>query len=199
MFDLIIFLILMACGYFIGSSREKSHYKSIIKREKELNSILSFSAKTPPPDVLAKTEHTQLVDGSVVISVDYFKRFVAGLRNFFGGRMGTYESLLDRGRREAILRMKESAASLGADMIFNIKLETASISKGRENSVGSIEVYAYGTAVKLSEAVKQPTVNNQEPASAPTQTRRTPYESQPIQNTQAPSKPESNQDISFDL
>ncbi|MFT6733724.1 MAG: hypothetical protein ACJAS9_001914 [Polaribacter sp.] len=39
--------------------------------------------------------------------MDYFKRFLAGLRNIFGGRVVTYESLVDRARREAILRMKE--------------------------------------------------------------------------------------------
>ena len=35
--------------------------------------------------------------GNVVVSVDYFKRFVAHLRMIFGGRVHTYESLLDRG------------------------------------------------------------------------------------------------------
>jgi uncharacterized protein YbjQ (UPF0145 family) len=44
--------------------------------------------------------------------------------------------------------MKEEAARLGARMIFNIKLETASISKNqRNNNVGSVEVLAYGTAI----------------------------------------------------
>jgi uncharacterized protein YbjQ (UPF0145 family) len=82
-----------------------------------------------------------------VISVDYFKRFLAALRNLFGGRVTSYESLLDRARRESLLRMKEQAAALGAAMVFNVKYETASISKGRGNSIGSIEVLAYGTAL----------------------------------------------------
>ncbi|MCH6588380.1 MAG: YbjQ family protein, partial [Proteobacteria bacterium] len=88
-----------------------------------------------------------LVVAAVVISVDYFKRFVAGLRMIFGGRVHTYESLLDRGRREALLRMQERAKELGANMIFNVRLETSSISKGARRSVGSVEVLAYGTAI----------------------------------------------------
>ncbi len=84
----------------------------------------------------------------MVISVDYFKRSVAGLRALVGGRMKTYETLLDRARREAILRMKQQAKQLGANMVFNVKLETASISKGAKDSIGSVEVYAYGTAMK---------------------------------------------------
>ena len=43
--------------------------------------------------------------------------------------------------------MKESAREEGADMVFNVKLETASISKGRGDTVGSVEVLAYGTAL----------------------------------------------------
>jgi uncharacterized protein YbjQ (UPF0145 family) len=88
-----------------------------------------------------------LVTGSVVISVDYFKRFLASLRTLIGGRVTSYESLLDRARREAILRMKEEASKLGADKVFNIKLETSSISKSAKGKVGSIEVLAYGTAL----------------------------------------------------
>ena len=66
-------------------------------------------------------ENAELVTGSVVISVDYFKRFVSFLRDIFGGRVGAYESLIDRARREAILRMKENAK--GADIILNLKLK----------------------------------------------------------------------------
>ncbi|MGB5561182.1 MAG: YbjQ family protein, partial [Sedimenticolaceae bacterium] len=91
--------------------------------------------------------HQALVTGSTVISVDYFKRFLAALRSLFGGRIIAYESLLDRARRESLLRMKQQAAALGASMVFNVKYETASISKGRGNSIGSVEVLAYGTAL----------------------------------------------------
>ena len=89
----------------------------------------------------------QLVLGSVTISVDYFKRFLAALHNFFGGRVTSYEILLDRARREALLRMKESAAEQNATLGLNIKYETASIYKGNGKSVGSVEVLAYGTAM----------------------------------------------------
>ena len=88
-----------------------------------------------------------LVGGNVVISVDYFKRVVAGLRTIVGGRITTYESLLERARREAILRMKEDAKAKGARFVVNVKLETASITKGRQQQVGAVEVYAYGTAL----------------------------------------------------
>ncbi len=145
--DLIVVVILLILGYGFGRHAEKRHYQSIIRREKEMRGMLTFSAKTPPQDL--KIANTTLVGGNVVISVDYFKRFVSGLRGLIGGRMKTYETLLDRARREAVLRMKAEAQEQGAEMIFNVKLETASISKGAKNTIGSVEVYAYGTAVTL--------------------------------------------------
>ena len=145
MSDLIVFIILMGLGYGFGRLAEKSHYASIIKREKKHQKIYVVATKYPPASTPTPT--TTIVMGSVVISVDYFKRFVASLRNLFGGRVKSYESLVDRARREAILRMKEQASSLGASMVFNIKIETSSIYKGRRNAIGSVEVLAYGTAM----------------------------------------------------
>ena len=145
MADLIVFLVLLALGYGFGRYSEKKHYKSIFKREKALNNIPAIASKIPP--FRRQDLKSQLVTGSVVISVDFFKRFIAGLRNIFGGRVTSYETLLDRARREAILRMKEEAKNLNAELVFNIKLETSSIFKGRKNAVGSVEVLAYGTAM----------------------------------------------------
>jgi len=142
--DLIVFLTLLALGYGFGRIAEKSHYRSIIEREKKLRNLPAIASKIPPMD---KAYNSALVSGNVVISVDYFKRFIAGLRNLVGGRVSSYETLIDRARREAVLRMKEQAEQMGAVMVFNVKFETASISQGRRGTVGSVEVFSYGTAM----------------------------------------------------
>jgi len=148
--ELIIFITLLGLGYVFGQWAEKRHYKSIFAREKLLLRIPALTIRTmPKEDMPVKGD---LVCGNVVISVDYFKRFLAGLRNIFGGRIKSYETLLDRARREAILRMKEQAAEKGALLIMNVRLETASISKGngKRNKIGSVEVFAYGTALSIN-------------------------------------------------
>jgi uncharacterized protein YbjQ (UPF0145 family) len=144
--NLIIFFALIALGYTAGTWAEKRHYRSIQKREKGFLNLPAVTIrKVEEPE---KIEQAQLVSGSAVISVDYFKRFLAGLRVLVGGRIMTYESLLDRARREAVLRMKEQART--ADLIVNMRIETSSISKGpRQKSVGTIEALAYGTAIRL--------------------------------------------------
>jgi uncharacterized protein YbjQ (UPF0145 family) len=144
MYQLIFIFLLLIMTYFIGTYREKKHYASIIEREKKLNKLPAIAIKTPPSE---GNFHQQLVLGNVTISVDYFKRFLAGLHNFFGGRITSYESLLDRARREALLRMKEAALECNATLILNIKYETASIYKGSGSGIGSVEVLAYGTAL----------------------------------------------------
>jgi uncharacterized protein YbjQ (UPF0145 family) len=128
--NIIVFLILLALGYGFGRFAEVRHFKSIRKREKELQSIPAIATKIPDPTL--RPRETQLVAGNVVVSVDY--------------RVTSYETLLDRARREAILRMKAEASALGASLIFNVKFETSSITKGRKNQIGAVEVYAYGTA-----------------------------------------------------
>lgn len=149
MYDILIFLILAFLGFVFGRAAEQKHFKSIIEREKQFADLLTFSARVPPANMPIGT--SQLVGGNVVISIDYFKRIAAGLRGLFGGNINAYESLIERARREAILRMKADARKLGSNMIINVKLETASISKGAKNQIGSVEVYAYGTGLQVSE------------------------------------------------
>lgn len=144
MYDLIVFLVLLLLGYVFGQIAEKRHFSSIIEREQQLRALLCFSERHLP-DV--GPVDAALVSGSVVISIDFFKRFVADLRNLIGGRVSAYESLLERARREAILRMKAEARELGATSVWNVRLETASIYKGQKQSIGAVEVVAYGTAL----------------------------------------------------
>ena len=144
MADLIVFLVLLASGYIVGRIAERRHYRSILAREKELANVMVFSNRFPP---LAQQASQALVTGSVVVSEDYFKRVVSGLQSLFGGRLRAYESLLDRARREAVLRMKQEARDKGAEMIINVKFQTFSIPGRNPKSFGAVEVMAYGTAL----------------------------------------------------
>ena len=140
-------LLLIVLALFTGTTLERKHYRSIDERERKYGGIPLLNGKQYPRNqAVAKT---CFVSGSVVISYDYFKRFLAGLRMFFGGEVRSYVSLLDRGRREAILRMKEKCSD--ADLIVNLRIETSSVSKGRKKKgLGTVEVFAYGTALWYS-------------------------------------------------
>ena len=147
MADLILVLLLLAITYCTGRIIEKKHYKEIQQREIALikKPMISFGAKKwttkrPIKDI-------RMVTGEVVIAGDYFKSFVASIKNFFGGRLTTYESILDRGRREAILRMREKAKN--ANIIVNVRIETVMLNcvQTQRNMPPQCAIIAYGTAV----------------------------------------------------
>lgn len=144
--QLVIFAFLLGLGLFIGTYLENRHYKSIQKRENESYKRVCLSDKKCPKDIDASD--SKLASGSIVVSIDHFKKLMFGIRNLFGGEVKSYSSLLDRARREAILRMKESEPT--ADLFLNVRLETFSISKGVQGQISSVEMFAYGTAVWLN-------------------------------------------------
>lgn len=126
-----------------GKIFEKQHYKSIHARERAFLAQPAITLETVPHDqAIAKSD---LAAGSVVISVDHFKKFLGGFRTIFGGEMRSYSSVIDRGRREAVLRMKESQPR--ADMYLNTRLETATIKNNKGKPMGAVEIVAYSTAV----------------------------------------------------
>lgn len=146
-FGVPVALILFA--YFVGSFLEKRHLRSIRAREKSLRGYPVATFRTLPESW--RVGGAELVSGNVVVSLDYFKRIIAGLRSLVGGRVKTYEPLLDRARREAVLRMVESARSRGYDAVVNVRLETARLANARGNGEGTagVEMLAFGTALKL--------------------------------------------------
>ncbi|MEG2885479.1 MAG: heavy metal-binding domain-containing protein, partial [Acinetobacter sp.] len=83
---------------------------------------------------------------NVVISHDYFKYIIAQIQNFFGGNLTTYESVVERARREAIVRLKQEAEKIGAKHIMGLRLSTTEL--GMQG--GMVEVFAYGTAISTS-------------------------------------------------
>ena len=142
--DLILPIVLLFAGWFVGTRTERSHYASIKDREKEFLRRPAMTSKQWEEGL--QVRDSTMVVGSVVLSIDHFKRFLSVFRLLFGGEVHSYSSLIDRARREAILRMKE--AQPDADAYINTRLETSTISgnSGRDK-VGTIEVLAYGTAI----------------------------------------------------
>lgn len=103
--------------------------------------ILSTTETIPNRQV---TEVLGISRGSTVRARNFGRDFMAGLKNLVGGEINEYTKLQAQSREEAIQRMKDDAASLGADAIVNVRFATSVIMQGAS------EILAYGTAVKLS-------------------------------------------------
>ena len=103
--------------------------------------MVVLDTKGVPPGLSAVDG--RLVMGEVVIAADYFKTFAAGIRNLIGGEVKTYQTMLDRARREARLRMLEAARALGAATVLNVRFQWSDVGP----NVPSAEMFCYGTAV----------------------------------------------------
>ena len=144
--NILIFLFCLCLGAIFGTIAERRHFKSIAKREEELADIIVYTIKQIP--VTAHAVDQPLVSGFVVLSHDYLKSIFAMIRKIFGGRILSYETLVKRAKREAVLRLKEKARVQGASAVYNVRIETSSVSKGERSMVVSVEAFAYGTATR---------------------------------------------------
>ena len=144
-------VILLILGFSIGSLVERAHFKRLAEREAQLSHILVTNLRTLPSGCVATS--FGLVTGEVVIASDYFKTFAASLRKLVGGELRMFESLMERARREAVVRLKEEAERMGATHVSNVRFETSNIgTMRRRRQAAMVEMYAYGTAVCVPDA-----------------------------------------------
>lgn len=140
----VAFLLLL--GLAVGTLVERMHFRSLARREAALSYVVVTNTKAIPAG--STRESCGLVVGEVVIAADYFKTFLARFRKMVGGNVRTYETLMERARREAILRMQESAVSMGANRVINVRLASSDIGgMRRRRRAAMVEIYAYGTAI----------------------------------------------------
>lgn len=138
-FKVLIFVVLFCIGWGFGRHAEQKHLKELEAQEKRLSHIRIDNNRFKTTD-----RPGQLVSSNVVISHDYFKYVIANIQNFFGGRLTSYESVVERARREALVRLKQEAENMGANQIMGLRLSTTEL--GMQG--GMVEVFAYGTAIR---------------------------------------------------
>lgn len=86
-----------------------------------------------------------IVFGEVISGIDFIRDFAAGLRNFFGGRSGTYEEELNNARQTALQELTQRAEAMGANAVVGVSIDYEML--GADN--GMMMVTATGTAVVL--------------------------------------------------
>jgi uncharacterized protein YbjQ (UPF0145 family) len=82
-----------------------------------------------------------LVRGNTIRSRHFGRDVMATLRNFVGGEIEEYTKLLAESREQALDRMIEEAAKLGANAIVGVKFSTSEVMSR------AAEILVYGTAV----------------------------------------------------
>ncbi|WP_312156005.1 YbjQ family protein [Acinetobacter variabilis] len=137
--QIVIFAILFSVGFGFGRYNERKHLQYLDEQEQRLAYIWVNNSR-----FIESTFPGHMISSNVVISHDYFKYAIANVQNMLGGRLTSYESVVERARREAIVRLKLEAEKMGADQIMGIRLSTTEL--GMQG--GMVEVFAYGTAIQ---------------------------------------------------
>lgn len=154
--NIIIAVGLFVIGWYFGRRNEKKHLDDLFVSEKLLGHIIVSGERFFEPachninsDCFNECGGL-LVIGSVVIAQDRFKFVVAQLLSLLGKNLTVYEILLERGRREALVRMKRQADKAGCNQVFGVRFETSVI------NMYSLEILAYGTAVDARASSQYP-------------------------------------------
>lgn len=141
-----------------GRMLERRHLRQLDQREAACRDVMvtdlrSFPGLAAPSVPDSQTPQTLFVTGEACIAADYLRFFLSNLKKIIGGRMGGYELLASRARREAHLRMLEQARSSGFNAICNIRYDTADIGNAQRSKGGGIKiaVLATGTAYRTKQ------------------------------------------------
>jgi uncharacterized protein YbjQ (UPF0145 family) len=149
---------LLFSTWVIGGLLERRHLRRLTLLETGSRHLLAVTIEDLPEDW--DVESCDLVMGNVVISQDYFKRVAANIKGIFGGNIRVFEPLLERARREALLRMKAAAHEKGHDTVINVRMETSTLASSRRDGKGTagVEILAFGTALTLGQDRSTPGV-----------------------------------------
>lgn len=88
-----------------------------------------------------------VVTAEVVYGSNALRDFFAGLRDFLGGRTGSYERVFEKGQLDAIRELEERAARLGANAVIGVNVDTGTINVDATGAL--LLITATGTAVRL--------------------------------------------------
>lgn len=92
-----------------------------------------------------------VVTGESIFGINAAKDWVAGIKDFWGGRVGGYEEEIRKARIQAMAQIRDNAVSLGANAIIGIRFDYETLSPRGTGTV--IMVTVSGTAVQCSRKV----------------------------------------------
>ena len=102
---------------------------------------------TTTPSVEGKriVRYLGVVTGETIIGANVFRDFLAGVRDFFGGRSGSYEAVLREAKDTALEEMARQAEALGANAVVGIDLDYETVGGSGSMLMGTCS----GTAVRV--------------------------------------------------
>jgi uncharacterized protein YbjQ (UPF0145 family) len=96
-------------------------------------------------------EYIEPITAHVVVGMNFFKDFLSGFSDFFGGKSKTYQNTLASINDEAINELRRKAYALGGNCVLALKIDNDEVSAQGKSMM---MVTAIGTAAKAKFVVK---------------------------------------------
>ncbi|WOI54348.1 YbjQ family protein [Parvularcula sp. LCG005] len=93
-----------------------------------------------------ESEIIGVVAGEAILGVNVFRDFFAGIRDFIGGRSGSYQKALREARDHAMADMVAEAEALGGNAVIGVDIDYEAIDTQKG---AMLLVSCNGTAVRL--------------------------------------------------
>ena len=127
---------------------------ALIEDEKRHGGMLQNPNQTTTAPITTSmgASSSTLLHVSICVGPPIGQMFFMWVKGLVGGRLESYDAVLDYGRREVLLRLKKQADSLSCTTIQNIRIETSVINfakNGGESKTSSVEFLAFATGLRF--------------------------------------------------
>ena len=96
-------------------------------------------------------EYLEPITAHVVVGMNFFKDFLSGLTDFFGGKSNSYQNTLSSINDEVINELRKKAYSIGGNCVLGLKIDNDEVSAQGKSMM---MVTALGTAAKANFSTK---------------------------------------------
>ena len=121
--------------------KKKVTYKLNVKEHKRIMVI----STTPTLEGFPVKQYLGVVTGETIVGANFFKDFMASIRDVVGGRAGAYERVLAEAKDTSLAEMSQRAEALGANAILGVDIDYETV--GQSGSM--LMVATSGTAVRI--------------------------------------------------
>ena len=149
---ILISLLFPFLSWAIGRWYQDRLMNALLVNEKQQGNMLQSDQHLSTQSLMTTmtAESSTLLHVSICVGPSMGQIFFMWCKGIFGGRLHSYDVVLDYGRREALHRLNQQARELGCSSMVNIRIETSTVSfaKNNKNSTSSVEFLAFATGIR---------------------------------------------------
>jgi uncharacterized protein YbjQ (UPF0145 family) len=139
-------------SWAIGRWYQDRLMSALLLNEKQQGNMLQSDQHLSTQSLMTTmaAESSTLLHVSICVGPSMGQIFFMWFKSIFGGRLHSYDVVLDYGRREALLRLNRQSKNMGCSSVVNIRIETSTVSfaKNDKSNTSSVEFLAFATGIR---------------------------------------------------